>query len=305
MISWRYHLVSIVAVILALALGVLAGATVIGDPFVNQLRKNTADAEARANQARIEADRISAFLREAAPYLTADALVGARVVLVTAQDLDNGLVERARSALQLSGATVVDRIQVNNALAAPSPPDRQQLESLLGIGSAEPTQLANALAERLAAGPARHESGPGEDILALLAAKGFLTSADASGSALADVGGPGQIVVLIAGTTGSATVQPQDFLVPLVEALVRDGQPVAAGEGSTSRYGFVGAVRDDGNISAQAMVTVDDLDLDLGGVALVMGLQRLESSPAGTGGGDYGVHGGTLIPPYAAPSPTP
>ena len=40
MISWRYHVVSIVAVILAFGLGILAGTSVVGDRFARDLQLN-------------------------------------------------------------------------------------------------------------------------------------------------------------------------------------------------------------------------------------------------------------------------
>ena len=40
MISWRYHVVSIVAVILAFGLGILAGTSVVGDRFATDLQLN-------------------------------------------------------------------------------------------------------------------------------------------------------------------------------------------------------------------------------------------------------------------------
>ena len=40
MISWRYHIVSIVAVVLAFGLGILAGSAVVDDVFVSELTAN-------------------------------------------------------------------------------------------------------------------------------------------------------------------------------------------------------------------------------------------------------------------------
>ncbi len=301
MISWRYHLVSIVAVILALALGVLAGATVIGDPFVNQLRNNTQNAQHEVDQARAQIDQLTSFMKEASPFLTSGALHGQTVVIITGQNLDTGLVERARVALTQAGATVVDRIEVQDSLAAPSASDQQSLAKILGIASATPADIAGALAERFTTSPARRGTGPTGDVLARLVAAGFLKIV---GSSLEDVGGLNQSVVVIAGTTSATPVASQALLVPLVESLVRAGGPVAAAESSNSSYGFVAAVQGDGSITHGAVVTVDDIDQDLGGVALVMGLRDLIAEP-GIGGGSYGVHAASLIPSFLTPSPSP
>ena len=51
MISWRYHVVSIVAVVLAFGLGILAGTSVVNDEFVERLRQNTEDEQEQRDRA--------------------------------------------------------------------------------------------------------------------------------------------------------------------------------------------------------------------------------------------------------------
>jgi hypothetical protein len=68
---------------------------------------------------------------------------------------------------------------------------------------------------------------------------------------------------------------------------------VAAGESTTTAIPFVELVRDAG---ADGLVTVDDLDLNMGGAALVLGLDELLTTGRG---GAYGVKDGAepLPPP--------
>lgn len=282
--------------------------TVIGDPFVNELKRNTQAAQAEADRFRGERDTLSGTLRAVVPYLTEGALAGQEAVVLTQENLDNGLVERARTALQQAGATVVARLQVNDSLANPSgATDTSALAEILGAPDASADQLpgiaASELADRLSSGPARHGGGPSADVLSQLVTKGFVTSPDASGAELARVGTPGQLIVVVAGGTGTFDIPPDAFLVPLVGGLVGDNAATAGAQQSTSDYGFVEALRSgDPGIPAGAMVTVDDLDDETGSLALVMGLDRLLASP-GTGGGDYGQHGDGPIPAYTSPSP--
>ncbi len=52
MISWRYHLISIVAVFLAFGLGVLTGTTVLNDNLVRNLKSQTKNLTADLDELR-------------------------------------------------------------------------------------------------------------------------------------------------------------------------------------------------------------------------------------------------------------
>ena len=111
------------------------------------------------------------------------------------------------------------------------------------------------------------------------------------------MGGPGQIVVVVAGGAADPAVPFDAFMVPFVKQLLIDGMPVAAAEPMDAVRPFVGLLRDDPSIpDASRLVTVDDLSTDqqFGGVALVLGLKELLRFGQG---GDYGVKGApTIIP---------
>lgn len=58
MIHFRYHLVSLIAVFLALAIGVAMGATVINSAVVDALRSQVSSAERRADNVKRENDQL-------------------------------------------------------------------------------------------------------------------------------------------------------------------------------------------------------------------------------------------------------
>jgi hypothetical protein len=304
-ISWRYHLVSIVAVILAVALGVLAGATVVGDPFVQQLKENTTKAERQAGQARAEADRLRSALNAATGYLTHDTLLGRDVVLVTQDPVDDTALSELQDALERqAGARIVALLTVTPKIV--SPDAQNQLAGILrAVSPAEPSRLASALAtalaRRLAFGPATRG---GADLLDRIT--GFV-NVEHPGVDAQDVGGAGTIVVVFAGGTAEPSMSPDAFLVPFVRELATSPHvtPLAVGESLTSAWGFVGDIRSDtDHIPDGSIVTVDDLDQPYGGIALVLGLSNLISTTGPGAGGDYGVNGADGYLP-AAPTPSP
>ena len=78
LISWRYHLVSIVAVFLALGLGILVGTTVLDDSLVNSLRRRTEELQGLNSDLRDKLDAaeqtiagLQAFATDVQPFLLA------------------------------------------------------------------------------------------------------------------------------------------------------------------------------------------------------------------------------------------
>ena len=292
MISWRYHLVSIVAVILALALGVLAGATVIGDRFVSQLQANTESSEHRASQYFAELRRLQGVVSAATPFLVSGRLADERIVIVTQEPVDLSVLAEVRRSVEEAGAQVVAQITATSQIVAKDA--QTQLADLLGRQGTDaprlPALLASDLADRIAIGATE---AAGNDLLDR--ASEFIR-VDPAGVKLQEIGGSGTMVVVVAGGTVQPSLGLDAFLIPLVETLAKaPSTPLAAGERLTSDWGFVRTLRDDdGQIPKGSIVTVDDLDETYGGLALVMGLSKLLTTP--DGGGDYGVDGDGLLP---------
>ena len=302
MISLRYHIVAIVAVFLALAVGVLVGGAFVQPALEERLRSQTDEVSQRNDDLRQQIDEVrarvaatDAFVQAALPYLTEDRLLGRSVVVVTQEGVEDAVLGEAQRSLQEAGATVVAVISAREEIASEDPETQARLAELLGIvGSptdALPALTASALAGRLANGG--DGAQPQDDLLAQLLSAGFLAPVGSglSESTLAEIGADGQVVVVLGGGPDEAPVLPPEaFAAPLVDELAALDTPVAAGESTTTLSGFVEAVR-----GAEGIVTVDDLDLSMGGAALVLGLDELLSTGQG---GAYGIKDGAEpLPP--------
>jgi CTP:molybdopterin cytidylyltransferase MocA len=311
-ISFRYHIITIVAIFLAVGLGLLVGNTVVQPSLVRDLERRTnylsnslADrwAEVGDLKARVgQLERAGNVLRQ----LDNGGLTGVPVVVVTHQGVDAGLLAETRAALDEAQADTVAVLTMSDRMAAVDDATRQRLATILG----EPSDIdaatlqrraAEILAERLAVGPPRRDvPPPPDDVLDKLLTDpdGFLTSPGITRDDLQRIGGRDEVVVVISGGQGDPAVQPKDFMVPLVEALAARGARVAAGESASTDYAFVGILRavPADVLQPGTIVTVDDLDFPIGGAALVLGLERLLGSAEG---GDYGIKEGATssIPP--------
>jgi hypothetical protein len=304
-ISLRYHVVTIVAVFLSLALGLLAGSAFVQPRLVDQLKKQTDQLRTEARDLRSEITDIRAqvtalggFADAALPYLAEGRLLAEPVVIVAQEGVQDSVIAESQRALNAGGANVIATFSARAKLASIDETDQRQLAQILGQPDAAPEELpglaASAIATRLAtAGKRPDPANP--DVLHELLSAGFLTSigSQVSDATLEQIGGPTQVVVVLSGGPNEEpSIAPETFAVPMIQALETAGLFVAAGQSRDSAFAFVEQLRADGN---DGIVTVDDLDASMGGAALVLGLQRLIVSGLG---GAYGLADGTeVLPP--------
>ncbi|MDP9295490.1 MAG: copper transporter [Actinomycetota bacterium] len=304
MISFRYHLVTIVAVFLALGLGLLAGTTVIKPGLVQVLQKRTREAELRAQNAQQQVTDLQSQVSELIPFVVSGRLPATDVVIVTYEGSDGAMLSEAQSSLHAAGANVLAVLPVTSRVASTEVGTRQSLAKIVHAQSIATAPLqrdtAVAIARRLTTRPG--DLAAGTDLLGQLVSGGFIRKGDISSATLRTIGAPNQVVVALTGSSTKLPLPPQSFMVPLVEQLVGK-RPVAAGQTTNTADPFVPLLRSDTAVPAGEIVTIDDLEQPIGGAALVLGLDQLLASPA-DGGGSYGVDGSSLIP-TPAPIPTP
>jgi copper transport outer membrane protein MctB len=302
-ISFRYHIVTIIAIFLALAIGLLGGAAFVQPALQEQLQdrtdellRNAADLRGQIDELRQEIAGFGRFSDAVRPYLTSGRLTGTPVVLVTQAGVEDEVLAQAQSALDEAGARVVASVSATEELVSDDPATQEQLALMLDAPTVPaedlPGRTAQALAQRLA-----NPQVIGDDLLTELLTAGFLAPVGPGPSSadLEEIGAPGQVVVVLSGGRGDGApaLAPEAFAVPLVDALAGLDVPVAAGESLLSDYPYVSLVRSAG---IEGKVTVDDLDRTMGGAALVLGIQELLTTGSG---GAYGVKDGAQPLPSA------
>jgi len=112
--SARYHATSLIAVFLALAIGILIGAEFGGDALngtrkdlENSLVGNLQDARSRADDLSGELGRANEFADRVYPVLTRDRLVGKQIGIVALGGLPSQMTAATEEALAPTGARLV------------------------------------------------------------------------------------------------------------------------------------------------------------------------------------------------------
>jgi hypothetical protein len=112
--SARYHAMSLIAVFLALAVGILIGAEFGGDALTETRKNleqslvgNLQDARSRADDLSGELGRANEFDEKVYPVLTRDRLLGKRIAIIAMGGLPSEITSAVEEALGPTGATLV------------------------------------------------------------------------------------------------------------------------------------------------------------------------------------------------------
>ncbi|MET0476390.1 MAG: copper transporter [Actinomycetota bacterium] len=315
MISLRYHIVSLVAVFLALALGIVVGSTVLQEGTVSALRATSQEVRQRSEENRTEnlilkqeISRLQTFGTAVLPELVQDRLKGRSVVLVDTDKVDSGLRDGVRKVLEDAGANVDGQITfADDRLALGADADRAAMARLLGVEAAAPDVLRGELVEKLAARLATSTALPQEDgqrasdMLTGLQDADFLADLKLSRPLAAGTDPfprQGSIFVLLGpAATATTALAPDAFLVPLADQVsTQTGGPVAGAEAAAvpKQMSWILALRDNRAVSRRVS-GIDSVDTVYGQLALVQALQgSLQQLPAG----QYGIKDGAsgLLP---------
>ncbi|QJW36970.1 copper transporter [Cellulosimicrobium protaetiae] len=122
MIDFRYHIVSLISVFLALAVGIILGAGplqgAIGDQLtgqVEQLRTERNELRDQLDQANVTLGDGSRYIEAAGPQLVAGSLQDRRVAVVDLDGADNERDDAIAEQLETAGASVVGHVRLTDS----------------------------------------------------------------------------------------------------------------------------------------------------------------------------------------------
>lgn len=323
MIDFRYHLISIVAVFLALGIGILMGSLVLGESLVNQIRAELKSIETTNSRLResvgelqeqVQIDEDFAFL--ARSNLIGGELNGEEVVLFTYQSTDGALLDQVRSSITEAGGTIPGTVEATDNLNLDSPAARDQLALALGSSASEIGELHAELGAELGRDAAAEANGsePGSPPAATKdpgpagrQLDALITDLEDAGFVNIDrAGGEGALIpegasfVVVGGAPEDPPFRLAEYTVSLATSLADGGTPVIGAESTTSTWGVATMLRADDQ-AQDTVTTVDHAESITGSIALVLGLEEAED---GIVGNHYGIGSGAerIIP---EPAPTP
>ncbi|MBV8295676.1 MAG: copper transporter [Acidimicrobiia bacterium] len=290
MLNLRYHVVSLVAVFLALGIGVIMGVTVIKSGIVDQLQKRLDSVEASDRQTRKDNDRLASqlgtwnrFVDQGRSELLAGQLQNVPVLLVGVDGVDRTSVGDLRSDLVAAGADTLGTLWLTDKLNLRTQADANALATALGIPQDTPDVVRATALSKLAS--VLQAGGDPAGVIPAMRQSGFLdyeappTGPSTSSPTTVPPGPesipvPGTRTVILSGA--GARLDDDTMTMPFVTQLAMAGAPVVAAEAGQDTPGgrgvFVGLIRQRPE-TATRVSTVDNLESYIGQAATVLALR--------------------------------
>ena len=292
MISLRHHAISLAAVFLALAVGVVLGSGLLSDTLVSGLRDDKRQLQSRINGLDQHNNALNEKISAANQFDTAmagrivhGALNEKSVVIFRTPDAPDDTVSSLTKLVGDAGGTVTGTVTLTQQFV-----DANSADKLLSLvnSSIVPagSQLSTASVDQGSqAGDLlgivlqinKNPAAPPmvdmqrDTVLAALRQTGFITYSDKVTAADTAIVVTGGALKDDAGNTGSTVAR---FATAL--AAHGAGTVLAGAEGSASGTAAVGVARADSRITG-AVTTVDDADMESGRITTVLALHDLLS----------------------------
>ena len=303
MIDFRYHIVSIVAIFLALAVGIVLGSGPLKDNIGGLLETQTAqlaqqkvDLQSQVGALRSDVNSNQKYAELVQPNVVRGLLVAQPVVLVQLPGASGDTVDAVTTAVDQAGGNVTERIEIQASWTDPTQKDvlGRLSDSIVHRGGAtDAYDLAGqALAGALVTNNVRlvgQPFAPSTGILAAFEDAGFIKAGQGS------VVRAGSAIVIGSDSVDSAA---SASLLPLLSAIDANaqGEVVSGPLGSAESGGIVGTVRD--SDLGDRVSTDDRAETAQGVTVAVLALVDNRNGQVG----DYGTGPGAQGP---APDPVP
>ncbi|MBA3488259.1 MAG: copper transporter [Longispora sp.] len=302
MINFRYHVVSMTAVFLALAIGLVLGTTALNGPVadtlsdqITSLSKTNQNLREQVGHVEEELKRQEQFVADLAPSILAGKLAGKRVLLLDLSGAKSEHVDGVRRMLEFAGAKVTSRVSITDEFTNPAKNDfllDQTTKVLPSTVTDPPTNSygAESAAAVLAAVLLDHNPPVTKEqrtiVLTAFVANRFI-------SVVGDVSEAAEAVVVVSGqpSTDRDALKRNDAVVMVTEHFDRSSPIVVAAPNSGGEGNVVAALRGDPALS-KTISTVDNVSGAVGQLVTALALiEQFAGKPGhyGVGGGSAGV----------------
>lgn len=327
MIDFRYHVVSIVAVFLALTVGLVLGASFLKPAAVDglhteisSLNQDKVTLEQQQRLLQTDNSRLGQYIDQTAPNLVNAQLAGESVAVVRIAGSDGPSTDAAVALLRQAGANITADVTVTTEFtdSARTSELTQLVEQYTPAGERPLTggtlgQAMNLLRDALAAPTGSASALVGAPHTGMSDAEAATTLQALSAAGMITITTPprataaaGPDVAFIAAPTGSVTARQGGAYLALAADLRADdiGSVVGGIPSAAAGGGLIAATLAD-RTAAKEVSTVDDLDQTVGQVAVVFAAYQEAAGQNGSAG-HYGLTGTTdgLLPKLPA-LPTP
>jgi Copper transport outer membrane protein, MctB len=302
-INFRYHVVSLTAVFLALTIGLVLGTTALNGAVADQLKDQVTNLNQKNQELRDQVIHLTddvesreQFAVQAAPAILGNKLSGIRVAVLFASsggEYVDGVVEM----LSLAGARVTGQVEIKDKFTDPAHNDelldlahtslRPSITGNLPTNTNGVEASAALLAAVLLVRAPTVSADDLKFVLTAYSSQGYL-------AIRGDVTGPAEAVVIVAGPPATDAVggDRNTNLLTTASQFDQAGQVVVVANNTAGAGNLVAAVRSDPNLSKN-ISTVDNLATPFGRIVTPLAVAEQLAGRVGA----YGTgSGATLLP---------
>lgn len=281
-IDIRYHIASLVAIFLALGIGMLIGSALMGNDALvveqekmisrlekefDRLKVELKDGQDKINKQTVELAVDRQFHRSIVPSLIRDRLLDRRILIVrTSDDFDIRIAKELAQVLTTAGAEVPSITTFHQWPNLNDPTERHAVAVGLGKDPNHPRwmqQMFSGILDELS-------SGRGNAFLSALQSQDYLQLYGDYGK------GPADTIILLGGGHDPEYCRVRDIDLPLLDSAKKLGLTVVGVEPLSAQYSYIRDYRKKG------ITTVDNIETAPGQVALILSLSEGKR-------GNYGV----------------
>ena len=318
MISFRFHVVSITAVFLAIAIGIVVGSTYVDRAIVENLENridtvssNLDDRKQANDELERNLDDVRSYVDASADFVVTSRLAEVTVLLLAMRGVDEDAAEQIALLARRSGGIVPGVVWVEPKWALGSDEDRTELAAAIGADDDDPVadlqeEAWSAIVRELTTAPTPGTTG-GTAVpvlpLADLQASGFLSvdALDDASATMTGLRGTSPRVILV---TGADQAEELATIVPLMVAAPAAGglrtvvadvyveEPDGPGRGAEASASVPEELR-------EVVAIIDHADQVEGRVAAVIAVAAAGDGLVGHFG--YGAGSNGVLPGWTPP----
>lgn len=297
MIDFKYHVVSLISVFLAVALGIIIGTTALNGGIVTNLKSNVSDLTAdkedlqnRVTQLDQAIGNNSEFDASVAPKLVEGVLANQNFIVITAGDAVTAeLRDPIITMLQQAGGKNTGAISLTDAYADPDHADEllkyASSDLPAGVTVTESNDAGAVVGSLLAAMLVAPDGGTGQPGAAITTVLSGLGSLGVLKVDSTDIQPAPNVVIVTAGEAKGEADERNKALLALATSLDKAGANVviAGNPAAANDDGLIAAAKADAAV-ASSVSTVDNADRASGQVNVVWALKAENGGTSGTYG---------------------
>lgn len=293
MIDFRYHLISIIAVLLALSVGVVLGSGALGGPLLSTLEGSVRSLRDRNDELLDEVstlqsrmDEMQRFASEVEARLVDSELEGRNIVLIHVEDMSGGVLDELSAAVGRAGGSVSTRLTLRSKLGLSDDISRDSLALSIGSlsGSEEEIRLeaADVLGRRLAGAAATGRTGGtattaagnrAEEFLRDLEEQDFIGIDEMDDDEERAIAADATFIV-VGGHPDQPPFDVSGFVKSLSASLGRGGAPTVVAETRESSWDVISSLLEDSEVR-DMVATVERVDEVSGRIGVVLALAQV------------------------------